>query len=247
MGASAQVRGHTAVVETWQKRTEIPLIAVALLFLVAYGWPILDTELSPGWRSACDVATWVAWAVFALDFVVRFGLAEGKRAFLRANVLDLLVIALPLLRPLRLLRLVTLVRVFNRGAETTLRGRLGVYVGGAALLLGSVAALAVLDAERADPSANIHGYGDALWWTATTMTTVGYGDRYPVTDTGRVIAVALMISGIAVLGVVTATLASWISDRVRAETQATDALAEEIRELRLLLQDRGAARSEEGV
>lgn len=76
-----------------------------------------------------------------------------------------------------------------------------------AVLLAFCGGPAVLDAERSHPAANITGFGDAAWWAATTMTTIGYGDRYPVTATGRLAAVALMVAGIAVLGVVTATLA----------------------------------------
>jgi voltage-gated potassium channel len=58
------------------------------------------------------------------------------------------------------------------------------------------------------PDANITDFGDAIWWAVTTMTTVGYGDRYPVTSAGRMVAFALMIGGIALLGTATATLAS---------------------------------------
>jgi hypothetical protein len=70
----------------------------------------------------------------------------------------------------------------------------------------------MIDAERDAPDASIAIMGDALWWA---ITTVGYGDRYPTTTTGRAIAVELMMAGIALLGVVTATLASWLVDRYR--------------------------------
>lgn len=119
-----------------------------------------------------------------------------------------------MLRPLRLLRLLTLLNVLNRGAGRSLRGRVAVYVMGATTLVLLMSSLAMLDAERDADAASITSYGDALWWAATTVTTVGYGDRYPVTGTGRLIAVALMLCGIALLGVVTASLASWLVQRV---------------------------------
>ena len=75
----------------------------------------------------------------------------------------------------------------------------------------------MLDNERGKPGANIETFGDAVWWAMTTVTTVGYGDRYPVTGMGRVIAGAVMVAGIALLGTVTATLASWLIDQVRME------------------------------
>ncbi len=237
MSASVQVRGRSGAVERWEQKAEVPLVALALLFLAAYAWPIIDPGLSPRAKAACEVLTWATWACFAVDYLARLWLSDARLRFIRRNVLDLAVLALPLLRPLRLLRLVVLVRILNRSATSTLRGRLAVYVGGATVLLGFVAALAVLDAERSSPDANIRSFSDALWWTATTMSTVGYGDRYPTTDVGRLVAVALMVSGIAVLGMVTATLASWISDRVREEAHATDALVEEIRELRRALSE----------
>ncbi len=81
----------------------------------------------------------------------------------------------------------------------------------------------MLDAERADPEANIVSFEDALWWALTTITTVGYGDRYPTTDVGRTVAVGLMIAGIAVLGTVTATIASWLIERVTHAEEAEQA------------------------
>ena len=88
-------------------------------------------------------------------------------------------------------------------------------------LLAFCAALAVLDAERSSPDANITDFGDAIWWAITTMTTVGYGDRYPVTSVGRLVAFGLMIGGIALFGTVTATLASWLVETVAGREGAS--------------------------
>ena len=134
------------------------------------------------------------------------------------------MIVLPLLRPLRLLRLIPLLSVLNRRAQTGLRGRVAIYVAGGASLLAFVAAIAVLDVERSSPDANISDFGDAIWWAVTTMTTVGYGDHYPVTSIGRVVAFGLMLGGIALLGTVTATLASWLVETVAAEKERAEDL-----------------------
>ena len=123
----------------------------------------------------------------------------------------------PLLRPLRVLRLLLLVRILDRSASANLAGRVLVYVGGAAATAVGLGALAVLDAERDAPDANITSFGDALWWASTTVTTVGYGDRYPASTEGRVVAVALMLVGIGVVGAVTASVASCVLGRVEAE------------------------------
>jgi voltage-gated potassium channel len=126
-----------------------------------------------------------------------------------------LAVAAVVLRPLRLLRLVVLLRILNRRATDSLRGKVAIYVAGATVIVLFCAALAVLDAERRSAHANITTFGDALWWATTTVTTVGYGDRYPVTAEGRFVAVGLMLAGIALIGVVTASFATWLIDRVR--------------------------------
>jgi voltage-gated potassium channel len=69
------------------------------------------------------------------------------------------------------------------------------------------AAATVLDAERGAPESNITTFPDALWWAATTVTTVGYGDRFPVTSEGRLVGVLLMVVGIGVFGSIAAALA----------------------------------------
>jgi voltage-gated potassium channel len=89
----------------------------------------------------------------------------------------------------------------------------------------------VLDVERSSPDANITDFGDAIWWAVTTMTTVGYGDRYPVTGIGRIVAFALMVGGIALLGTVTATLASWLVENVEAEKEQSEDLQATVRRL----------------
>lgn len=227
----------------WERQAEWPLTAAALLFLVAYAWPILDPGLPADLRRALGLAAWAAWALFVLDYLVRLTLATERGRFFVRNIFCLLVVALPLLRPLRLLRLVTLLHVLNRHAGGSLRGRVVVYVAGAASLILFVASLAILDAERGREGANIGSFGDALWWALTTVTTVGYGDRFPVTGTGRAVAAGLMLSGIALIGVVTATFASWLIEKVQEVEDAAqtatrkdiEALAQEVAELRQAL------------
>jgi voltage-gated potassium channel len=235
--------GPTDRLERWETRAEWPLAIAALLFLAAYAWPVLDPGLPPGWHRTCDVVNVAIWIVFGIDYVVRLGLAPHRWEYFWHHLLDLAVIGLPILRPLRLLRLVVLLKVLNRRAADSLRGKIAVYVPGATLLLVLCASLAVLDSERGHPGASINDFGDALWWAVSTISTVGYGDRIPVTVTGRFVATGLMIGGIALLSVVTASIASWLLDRVReveesaqAVTRADiEALTAELRELKAML------------
>lgn len=174
--------------DSWEIVVEWPLTMIAVVFLAAYAWPILDPGLSSGWSDVCRVLTWAAWAAFAVDYVVRLVLSRVRGRFVRQNLLDLAVVVLPLLRPLRLLRLVRVLSVLNRKGSGSLRGRVIVYVLASTALTLLVASLAVLDAERRAAGANITSFRDALWWSTTTVTTVGYGGRFPVTSTGRLVA-----------------------------------------------------------
>jgi voltage-gated potassium channel len=208
-------------VQRWERRGEWPLAVAAAMFLTAYAWPILDTHLSTTWRHACTITDYTAWAIFIIDYLVRITIATNRLHYWVRHLHDLAIIALPVLRPLRLLRLVMLLRVLNRTATDSLRGRVAIYVSGAAVLLVFCASLAELDAERHAPKASITSFGEALWWAITTITTVGYGDLFPVTTEGRFVAAGLMIGGIALIGVITASIASWLIDRVRqAEADA---------------------------
>jgi voltage-gated potassium channel len=129
------------------------------------------------------------------------------------------------------IHLIPLLSVPNRRATIRLRGGVGIYVARGASLLAFCAALAVLDAKRSSPDANISDFGDAIWWAVNTMTTFGYGDHYPVTAAGRLVAFGLMIGGIALLGTVTATLASWLVETVAAEKEQAEYLQVMVRRL----------------
>jgi voltage-gated potassium channel len=225
--------------ETWRRRTEWPITIAALLFLVVYAWSVL-ADLRGGLWEAAEWVMWAVWLVFVADYLVLLALAERRLHWFVTHLPQFLVVALPMLRPLRLLRLLTLFTLLRRATGAWFRGRVTVYVVGSAVLLVLLASLAELEAERHAPHSGIRSFGDALWWSFETVTTVGYGDRTPVTGEGRLIAVGLMIAGIALLGVITATFASWLVQRVaevdRASEAATvahvEALAAEIRALR---------------
>jgi voltage-gated potassium channel len=222
---------RTASSQRWEQATDWPLMAAAVVFLAAYAVPVLAPEL-PAWLlDLCPWLVWITWGIFVVDIVVRLALADERLRYLVRHWYDVLVVALPLLRPLRLLRFIPLLSVLNRRAKIRLRGRVAIYVGGGAFLLAFCAATAVLDAERSSPDANITDFGDAIWWAGSTMATVGYGDRYPVTDGGRLVGFGLMIGGIALLGTVTATLASWLVESIQTEKEPAEDLHATVRRL----------------
>lgn len=223
--------------ERWERAAEWPLIVISVLFLAAYSVQVLSQGTA---STVAGRFMTVTWGLFLVDYVVSLWLAPRRLSWFMRHLHELAIVLLPMLRPLRLLRLVTLIGVLQRVAGNALRGRVLTYVIAASGLLVYLGALAMYDAERAAPDASIDSFGDAAWWAIVTITTVGYGDLSPVTATGRVIAVGLMIGGIALLGVVTATLASWLVEKVSAEDSKSQAitvehlelLREEIRALR---------------
>jgi len=215
-------------IAAWDARVDWPLTGLTLVFLAGYAWQVLDTSLAPGARTALDLVLTGIWLLLGLDYLVRLGLARRKLRFVGRHLLDLLILVLPMFRPLRALRVVTVIGVLNRQLRDDFRGRVPIYVGTTVALVGFVAALAVLEAERSAPDASITTFGEAVWWTITTISTVGYGDRYPVTVEGRLVAATLMVAGIALLGVVTASIAAWFVENVR---RAGEQVSEEVEEV----------------
>ena len=187
----------------------------------------------------------VLYFVFVADYLARLYLANPRGKWFLRHLFDLAIVALPFLRPLRLLSLAVVVDVFQRAIGDSIRGRVIIYTVFGVVVMVYAASLAILDVERYVPGGHIRTFGDALWWSITTITTVGYGDLTPVSAAGKVVAVVLMLGGITLVGVVTATLASWIVQRVAAEDTANQAatgaqieeLREEIRRLAKLVTD----------
>jgi voltage-gated potassium channel len=240
----ARVRGGYA---RWERRTEGALFWLALLLIGVVLTPLL-VQLQPWQRAALTAVGAVIWLVFAVDYVVRLYLSAERRRFVRTHPLDLVVVALPMLRPLRALPVVGVARIgallgFARGhAQRSLHARVSAYVAAVSVVVLGVAAAGVYEAERRGGNPNITSLPDALWWAMATVTTVGYGDLYPTTGGGRLVAAVLMVVGIALLGVVPATLAAWFVSRLpdvrqqeeREEATLSDVLAE-LREVRARL------------
>lgn len=221
-----------APLDRWEHRVEWPLAVVAVVFLIGYSVDVLEQPHGIA-AQVIRVLTALCWGAFAVDYGVRLWLAPDRWRWFCRHLLDLAIVALPLIRPLRVVRLVILITVLQKAVGNAIRGRVVIYTFAGAALLVYVASLAVLQAERDDPSAGIATFGQALWWSITTITTVGYGDEYPVTTTGRIIAALLMIGGISLVGSITATIASWIVQRVAEEDTTTQAATvEHIEDLR---------------
>ncbi|MER6995819.1 ion channel [Streptomyces sp. NPDC000410] len=202
--------GRSARLERWEQVMETPLFVASGLFLISYAIRVLAHDLPAGWQDLCLAVTCAAWVLFVVDYAVRWALSGQGVRFLRRHVMDAVVVVLPLLRPLRIVKIYEAVQRRHTHARMSLHGRVIAYAGISAVLLGFAGSLSVYQAEYAAPGATIRTFGDSVWWACSTLTTVGYGDVTPVTPWGRIVAVGMMTGGLALLGAVTGSFSSWL-------------------------------------
>ncbi|MCX5371214.1 potassium channel family protein [Streptomyces sp. NBC_00015] len=206
----------------WEELVEVPLAVASLAFLAGYAVHVLAQGLSGGWRDFCLLVMLAAWVLFGVDYAVRWRLSGQRLRFVRTHWLDGVVVLLPLLRPLRIVKVYETVQHRHGRPRLSLHARVITYAGVSTGLLGFAGALAVYNQERGAPGATMKTFGDALWWTCETLTTVGYGDVTPVTRGGRLIAVGMMACGLALLGAVTGSFSSWLIQVFSREDEAQD-------------------------
>lgn len=237
-------RGHTEVPEWRRAAAErldrllaLPMLVLTLIFIVALVLPVLNPHLSPQVRAALAAIDLGIWAAFLVEYLARLFVAPDRLAFLRHNIFDLLIVVIPVLRPLRALRSIRLIRVARLGLLTSASGRAvtesrlrlasraALMAVGTAGILIFAAAVMELDVERTAARATITTFPDALWWAVSTVTTVGYGDHFPVTAAGRAVGVVLMFAGVGLLGVITASVAAWFVTFGREEHEKQQAAA----------------------
>ena len=208
--------------------TDLPLTLLAVAWLPVLVLPLV-MSLPVTVVRTFDLIDLVIWLLYGAEYLVRLYLSPSRTHFVTHHLVDLAVVVLPVLRPLRalrLLRLFTLSRaavvlvnaltrvrsiLTHRGLHFVLMGVTGIVV---------VAAGVELVFEEHAHGANIHNFGESLWWAIVTVTTVGYGGNYPVTTGGRCVAVVLMLVGIGLIGSLSATVASYFVEEKADEEKA---------------------------
>jgi voltage-gated potassium channel len=210
----------------YSKWTQYPLLFLALSYLVIYAWPIINPLTPKNVVYVLDFTNGAIWGLFIADVIIRLALSTSLKAFFRKNWLDVLAVAVPFLRPLRGLRILSVGLIAARRLSGALQYRIALYGIGITLLIVFIAGLAVTEAERNVEAANIHDVYQGWWWAFITLATVGYGDKYPVSPEGQWIAVGVVIAGIGLLGTVSATIASILLRR--SDDQSKEILEEEV-------------------
>lgn len=214
--------------------------------------------LSEGTRQLIGYADTGICVIFLFDFARDLMRAENRLQYMKWGWLDL-ISSIPMVgwarvgraaRIVRILRVLRGVRstrvliryVLNRRAESTILAV--ILVSMLMVLLSSIAILQVEDVQ----GSNIRTADDALWWALVTITTVGYGDRYPVSTEGRIIAVALMAAGVGLFGTLTAFVASWFlePEEKKVESELDDVRAE-LRAIRALLEGSSSGRHKRAI
>jgi len=201
----------------FERATELPLLVLALAIIPLLVIPFV-TDVSETMSATFLVLDWTIWAIFAADLGIRTYLSERRLIYLMRHWYDVLIVVLPFLRPLRVLRSARALRLARLGPflarsavnfRDLLQGRGLQYV----LLLGVLSvfgAAGLTYLMERNQGGTINDYGTALWWAASTLTTVGYGDAFPVTAEGKGVAVFLMLVGIALFSWLTANIAAFL-------------------------------------
>lgn len=223
----------------WEDRTSTPMFVASVLYLLAFAAPIMSTRIQEPYDGYLNIIQMILWGLFAADYCIRLYLAPRRLYFITHNLMNLAIVLLPAWRIVSFLAMIHLTtnRQYKRLSE------LAVKLFGYTAIFIIMFALAIYSVESSEPGAMIRDLPTAYWWTFTTLATVGYGDVYPVTGIGRVIAVVVMLYGVGMVAVATGALASWIIEKIggreEQEYPATkadvDDLRQEISELRALL------------
>jgi voltage-gated potassium channel len=251
------------VLGQFEQRLEPVMAVLGLVWLALF---VLD--VTRGLDPLLTGLSTVVWVVFIADYAIRLVVAPDRLAYLRRSWLTALSLIIPALRIGRLLaavrvlratravrgvRLVRAIASLNRGMRAlggAVRRRGVGYVAAltVAVTLAGAAGMYALEPHAAG-GAGFAGYGDALWWTAMVMTTLGSA-YWPRTPEGRILALLISLYAIAVFGYLTASLASFFVDRDAASPESDTASASELRavrrELRLLREELRADRERAG-
>ena len=186
----------------------IPLAILGFVYLIVYAVQV-SAEIDADTALLLETASWAIYSIFALDLMVRLLVTQNLLLFLKTNWLEIIALVVPFMRALRVLRIVVAIR----GIRPLLKSRMTSTATYLALLLPLtwfIGGVAVLDAEKSVTGSHITNLADALWWSLATITTVGYGDLYPISAEGKGVAAIIMLLGIALFSTCAGILASWI-------------------------------------
>jgi voltage-gated potassium channel len=202
--------GRHDLVDRIEQVTKVPMAVVGVAWLVL-AIVVLSTDVNGSASTAAVGSLFALWVIVLVEYVVRLVVTPDRRGYLRRRWVEPATVVVPPLQGWHIVgieKMSLLVREGELRVEAILRHHSLFRVLIAVVATIFLGAWLVLLFEENAKASNIHDYPDALWWAVVTVTTVGYGDRFPITEGGRVVAVILMLVGIGLIGVLTATVAS---------------------------------------
>lgn len=192
------------------------MVGLSVAFLCVLILP-LSANLTPTQTTTLRILDLAIWAIFAVEYLMRLYLVGTRSAWFKTHLLDLLVVAVPFLRPFRLLRVVAILLSASRRAGAHVVRQVLIFVAVTSAIVMAVCAVIVYHEEHTAPGSNIHSLGDAFWWAFATVSTVGTDSQYPVTTVGRITAIVLVFTGLALVGCITAAVAAVFVNAVRGK------------------------------
>ena len=194
----------------WRERTALLTVILSLLYTVTFVSPIYFYPMNSALKVVCNGINYGIWVYFVFDYLIQLAITSDKMKFFRNHIFELILVIVPFFRPIRALRaLLFTSKASLRSRKNHLRS-IPLLISATTLLMIIIMGAAMLDIERFAPGSRIKTPGDALWWGLITVTTIGYGDVYPVTAEGRLVAGVLIIFGVAMISTLTAGFAAWL-------------------------------------
>lgn len=202
--------GRHDLVDRIEMATKYPMTVLGILWLV-FGVIVLTTDAHGSSSKLLVGSLFVLWFIFFVEYVVRLVVTPDTRGYVKRRWVEPATVLIPPLQGWHVVgieKMSVVVHEVELRVESILKhhGLFRVLIAAVGTIF--LGAWMVQLFEENAPGSNIHNYPNALWWAIVTVTTVGYGDRYPVTEGGRVVASCLMLVGIGLIGVLTATVAS---------------------------------------
>lgn len=194
------------------------MVGLAFVYLGIYSYEVI-WQPSQKLTLIFDLSSNIITGIFLIDIIFRFLDSSRNWKFFTANFLEILALLVPFARALRVFRVLVAANAIHRVVRSR-QAKATLYLATTIPLVAYAAALATLDAERQAPGATITTFPRALWWSVCAMGTASSGNLYPVTQTGKLVAVGLMAAGIGLFGTVAAIIAAHILKNDQPNTAA---------------------------
>jgi voltage-gated potassium channel len=217
--------------DRYQKVVFWPLTVLSVAFLFVFCASNFHLAISEQNSQAFRLIDKFIWAIFVLDYLIMFVLAEKKSNFLKTHIPHLIVVVVPFLRVLRVARLILMLTNLLGMMKNRILVSIPIYVLSSSALFILIGAAAIYDAEYQDPGSGIKTRGDAFWWAGALIFSYFYNETPPVTEAGRLYGFLLTLCGLSIVGTITATFAGWLISQVKEIESDSNKILEKLEQI----------------